>query len=330
MIISQTPFRISFFGGGTDYPAWYRQHGGAVLSTTIDKYCHISCRNLPHFFAYRHRIVYSLIELVNEIEEIRHPSIRECMRQVPTPNGLEIHHDGDLPARSGLGSSSAFTVGMLNTLRAMNGLMSSKSELAKGAIHVEHEMIREAVGAQDQIAAAYGGLNRIAFAQDGSFRVEPLLIPAERRDLLQSHLMLFFTGFQRYATEIAAQKIQNLPHKTTELARMQEMVDEAIAMLSSPATSLDEFGRLLHESWMLKRSLAGSVTTDQIDQIYEAGRAAGAIGGKLLGAGGGGFMLFFVRPEHRGNLQQALSNLVHVNFKFETQGSRIALYDPNF
>ncbi len=330
MIISQTPFRISFFGGGTDYPEWYRQHGGAVLATTIDKYCRISCRYLPPFFEYRHRLVYSVIELVNELDEIKHPAIRECLRFIPPRNGVEIHHDGDLPARSGLGSSSAFTVGMIHTLRALHGQMISKQDLGAQALHIEQDVIQEPVGSQDQLCTTYGGLNRIEFMPDGSYAVAPVILSPERREELQGHLMLFFTGFQRNAWEIATRKIQNFPTTSAQLFRIRAMVDEALEILLSPTTPLERFGELLHESWLLKRSLASGVTTSEIDRIYEAGRSAGALGGKLLGAGGGGFILFFVKPEDRARVRERLSNLIHVSFKFDTGGSRIVLYNPDF
>jgi len=329
MIISQTPFRISFFGGGTDYPQWYRENGGAVLGTTIDKYCQISCRFLPPFFEYKHRLVYSVTELVNEFSEIRHPAIRECLKFLPPGNGVEVHHDGDLPARSGLGSSSAFTVGMIHTLHALRGEMISKMDLAKQALHVEQNLIGEAVGSQDQVAACFGGLNHIVFRQDGSFNVTPVILSAGRRASLHDHLMLFFTGFQRNAFEIASKQIENFPNTRQQLLRIQSMVDEGLGILGDSSIPIERFGELLHEGWVLKRSLAQGVSTSEIDQIYNAGRSAGALGGKLLGAGGGGFILFFVKPEDQARVRARLASLVHVSFAFETQGSRIILYDPN-
>lgn len=329
MIISRTPFRVSFFGGGTDYPAWFREHGGAVLATTIDKYCYISVRELPPFFEHRHRLVYSVIENVREVSEFKHPAVRAVLEWTGNDQGLEIHHDGDLPARSGLGSSSAFTVGFINAMRALQGRHISKEDLASQAIHVEQCLIRESVGSQDQISAAFGGFNHLAFRPDGTYQVSPMILDQARLEALQNHLMLVFTGLSRTAAEVAKSKIENMKQRTQELRTMQQMVDYAIDILSSPATSLTEFGRLLHESWQLKRRLSDRVSNDSIDGLYDAGRRAGAIGGKLLGAGGGGFMLLFVEPERRGQVKEAVRHLIEVPFRFETSGSRIVLYQPN-
>ncbi len=329
MIVTRTPFRISFFGGGTDYPGWYRQHGGAVLATTINKYCYISCRHLPPFFEHRHRIVYSRIENVKSLDEIEHPAVRAVLGWAGCSTGLEIHHDGDLPARSGLGSSSSFTVGLVNALRALDGRYSSKEDLAKNAIHIEQEVIRENVGSQDQISAAYGGFNRIEFHRDGRFDVSPIVLAQDRIAELQGSLMLCFTGFSRIASDIAKSKIENLEKRETELRKMRSMVDEAIEALQSPNTPIDEFGGLLHEAWQYKRSLSEKVTTPEIDRIYEDARQAGALGGKLLGAGGGGFMLLFVRPDSQARVRERLKHLVHVPFRFEDSGSRVVLYQPN-
>jgi D-glycero-alpha-D-manno-heptose-7-phosphate kinase len=329
VIITRTPFRISFFGGGTDYPAWFREHGGAVLATTIDKYCYISCRNLPPFFEHKHRIVYSKIENVREVGEIEHPAVRAVLGWMRWERGLEIHHDGDLPARSGLGSSSSFTVGLIHALHAMRGRYVSKEELAASAIHVEQEVIRENVGSQDQISAAFGGFNRIEFQPDGRFAVDPIVLPKDRRAELHRHLMLFFTGLSRYSGEVAKSKIENFSRREPELRRMGEMVDEAIAMLRDPRVPLADFGRLLHEAWRHKRSLSDKVSTPEIDEIYETARARGASGGKLLGAGGGGFLVLFAAPEKHSDIRAALKNLVHVPFAFETDGSRVVLYQPN-
>ena len=329
MIITRTPFRISFFGGGTDYPGWFRRHGGAVLSTTIDKYCYISCRFLPPFFEHRHRIVYSKIENVRDIRDIEHPAVRAVLDWMRWERGLEVHHDGDLPARSGLGSSSSFTVGLIHALNALLGRYVSKDELANHAIHVEQEVIREAVGSQDQVSAAFGGFNRVSFRRDGAFEVTPVILPRERLAELQRHLMLCFTGLSRYASEVAKSTIDNLAAREAELGRMAEMVDEAIRILAAPSTPIAEFGRLLDESWRHKRRLSEKVSTAQVDELYEAARAAGAIGGKLMGAGGGGFMLLFVAPEHQAKVRARLARLVHVPFEFEADGSRVVLYQPN-
>lgn len=328
MIISRTPFRISFFGGGTDYPDWYKQHGGAVLATTIDKYCYINCRYLPPFFEFKHRIVYSKYEHINEIEQIVHPSVRETFRFMNVSKGLEIHHDGDLPARSGLGSSSAFTVGLLHALYALTGKMVDKKRLAMESIHIEQEMIRENVGSQDQTIVAHGGLNRVDFKGDHDIEVRPLTIGSARTDEFQSRLLLYFTGFSRIASEIAKDTISQLPKRKRELRILHGMVDEAMEILNS-GNSLDDFGRLLDEGWKLKRGLSERISTPHIDAIYEAARKAGAVGGKLLGAGGGGFMLFFVLPEKREAVKAALGSLLRVPFRFETLGSQIIHYSES-
>jgi len=325
MIISRTPFRISFFGGGTDYPAWYRDNGGAVLSTTIDKYCHISCRYLPPFFEHRHRIVYSKFEHVNAIDEIAHPAVREVFRFMDVRDGLEIHHDGDLPARSGLGSSSSFTVGLLHALYALKGRMVGKRRLALEAIHIEQEMIRENVGSQDQAIAAFGGLNRIEFGGEYHIEVRPITIRADRLRLFQDHLMLFFTGFSRIASEVAVDTIRRIPDRREELRSLRDMVDEATGILNGDGP-LDDLGRLLDQGWKLKRSLSENISTSRIDEIYDTARKAGAVGGKLLGAGGGGFMLFFVHPDARKRVREALKSLLHVPFRFEFLGSQIIYY----
>ena len=329
MVIVRTPFRISFFGGGTDYPAWYQEHGGAVLATTIDKYCYISCRSLPPFFEHKHRIVYSRIENVRHHTEIEHPAVRAVLGWANCAEGLEIHHDGDLPARSGLGSSSAFTVGLVHALCAMEGRMASKSGLAGDAIHIEQNLIGEHVGSQDQISAAYGGLNRIEFRRNGSFDVAPVILPPGRSDLLRTHLMLCFTGVSRIAAEVAKSQIENLKNRRAELTKMYEMVEEALAILRDQAKPIEEFGKLLDASWQYKRTLSERVSSPQIDQIYSAAIGAGAIGGKLLGAGGGGFLLLFAKPEHQPAIRKRLSHLVHVPFNFENSGSRVVLYQPN-
>jgi D-glycero-alpha-D-manno-heptose-7-phosphate kinase len=327
MIITRTPLRISFFGGGTDYPVWYREFGGAVLSTTIDKSCYITCRRLPPFFEYHSRVSYSKVENVNHNGAIEHPSVRGCLQYMGVEDGVEIHHVADLPARTGLGTSSAFTVGLLLGLHGLKNQMRSKHALAADAIHVEQEVLREAVGSQDQISAAYGGFNQINFNVDGSFEVRQLIASPERLALLQQHLALFFTGFSRTASEIAKEQIRVTHQRKHELAAMHEMVNEAEAILTNPSRALDEFGNLLHESWQLKRTLTGNITNAHLDEIYQAGRSAGALGGKLLGAGGGGFMLFFVPPEHRQALRTRLKNLLCVPFGFSNRGSHVVVYE---
>ena len=329
MIITRTPFRISFFGGGTDYPPWFREYGGSVLATTIDKYCYISCRKLPQFFEHKHRIVYSRIENVREISEIEHPAVRAVLGWKGVADGLEIHHDGDLPARSGLGSSSSFTVGLIHALTAMDGKRSSKKQLAVAAIEVEQNVIGENVGSQDQVSAAYGGFNRIDFHRDDAFTVEPVIFSEGRKALLGSHLMLCFTGFSRIASEIAKSKIDNLKSREKELFKMYEMVDEGIDILQDANRPIEDFGRLLDVGWQYKRSLSDKVSSPEIDQLYETAIKAGAIGGKILGAGGGGFLLLFAHPEKQDAIREALNRLVHVPFKFENSGSCVVLYEPN-
>ncbi|HEX7684662.1 MAG TPA: kinase [Trinickia sp.] len=329
MIITRTPFRISFLGGGTDYPAWFRQHGGAVLATTINKYCYISCRRLPPFFEHKHRVVYSRIENVVRNDDIEHPSVRAVLNWAHVEDGLEIHHDGDLPARSGLGSSSSFTVGLVHALYGLGGRMANKDELANAAIHIEQNVIGEHVGSQDQISAAFGGFNRIEFHRKGSFDVVPMMMPAERREALRSHLMLCFTGFSRFASDIAKSKIENLNNREKELKCMREMVDEGVGILQNPQRSLDDFGSLLDASWQYKRRLSDRVSTPEIDRIYDAAITAGAIGGKILGAGGGGFLLLYAKPERQAAIRERLKQLVHVPFDFEDTGSRVVVYQPN-
>ena len=329
MIISRTPFRISFFGGGTDYPVWYRQHGGAVLSTTINKYCHITCRYLPPFFDHRFRIVYSKVELTKNRAEIQHPAVREALRFIGINDGLEVHHDGDLPARTGLGSSSSFTVGLLHTLYSLKGVMPSKMQLAQDAIHVEQDLVQENVGSQDQVAAAFGGMNRIEFQSGGDIRVTPIIVDTGLLDVLQNNLMLYFTGFSRYASEIAAEQIRKTPKRKAELRSMLEMVDEAQSILTSKNWRLLDFGKLLDEGWQVKRLLTDYISTPRTNEIYKAARSAGAVGGKLLGAGGGGFMLFFVKPEDKPRVREALNGLLEVPFRFEGYGSHIIFYENN-
>lgn len=327
MIISKTPFRISFFGGGTDYPVWFEKYGGAVLSTTIDKYCYISIRYLPPFFEHKHRIVYANIENVKTIKEIKHPVVKSLLKYFQIKKGVEIHHDGDLPARSGLGSSSSFTVGMLNSFYALKGKIISKSHLAKEAIHIERDILKENVGSQDQVAVAHGGFNKIIFNNDHNFRVEAVTLKKEKIDQLQNHLMLIFTGFSRFASEIALEQIKNTHIKEKELNVMRNMVDNAIEILNSN-TDILEFGKLLHESWQIKKQLSSKISNPGIDRLYENALKHGAIGGKLLGAGGGGFMLLFVKPKDRKKLTKSLKNILEVDFKFELEGSQIIYYNP--
>ncbi|MCB0417315.1 MAG: kinase [Bdellovibrionaceae bacterium] len=329
MIISRTPFRISFFGGGTDYPAWYMKNGGQVLATTFDKYSYISCRLLPPFFEHKFRLVYSNIETVNHPSEMDHPAAKAVLCEMGQEAGLEIHYDGDLPARSGLGTSSAFTVGMINAVYALRGQRISSEELASQALHIEQNVIKEHVGSQDQICAAFGGFNHIKFKRDGSFDVSPMILSKERKQQFESHLMLFFTGFSRTAAKIAKSKIDNFNNREKSLLKMHAMVDEAISIVQRDQTPLEYFGELMHENWELKKSLSDQVSTPKIDEIYDVARSAGAIGGKLLGAGGGGFLCLFVKPEMRSQVREALKHFIHVPFRFENSGSKIVLYQPN-
>jgi len=327
MIISKTPFRISFFGGGTDYPVWYRENQGAVLSTAIDKYCYITIRYLPPFFPHKHRIVYSKIEMVNDINEILHPAVRATLQFLNIDKGIEIHHDGDLPAKTGLGSSSSFTVGLLNSLYALKGVIPSKLQLAKEAIHIERDILKESVGAQDQVAAAFGGFNKISFAGNDEIKIEPITLTEARIKELESHLVLYFTGFSRYASEVAKTQIEKTPDRKRELTLMYQMVDTAVNILNDENKNILEFGKLLNETWQLKKSLTDKISTPEIDDIYQRALEVGAVGGKLLGAGGGGFLLLFIPPEKQKKVREEFKNLLEVKFHFEKGGSRIIYYN---
>jgi D-glycero-alpha-D-manno-heptose-7-phosphate kinase len=326
VIISRTPFRISFFGGGTDYPAWYTRHGGAVLATTIDKYCYITCRHLPPFFEHKYCIVYSKIEYCHAIDQIVHPAVREVLRFVGQERGVEIHHDGDLPARSGMGSSSAFTVGLLHAMHALHGRITHKKQLATEGIHIEQEVLKETVGSQDQVLAAYGGLNHVVFQPGGDISVRPVTISASRMHELNSHLLLFYTGIKRTAASVAETFVAGIDERKRQLRIMRDLVDEGIAILNSDQ-SITQFGELLDEAWQAKRSLSPQVSNAEVDELYARAKAAGALGGKLTGAGGGGFLLLFAEPDRHAQIQDALSSLIHVPFKFDTAGSQIIFYD---
>lgn len=327
MIITRTPFRISFFGGGTDFPEWFKSHGGAVLSTSIDKYCYITCRKLPPFFEYNYRIVWSRIELLKNKDEIFHPSIRETLKYLKDDTSYEISHNADLPARSGLGSSSAFTVGLLNALYAVKGKIVENSRLADEAIHIERDLNKEAVGYQDQIIASHGGFNKIIFNKNQSYTLQPIIIERNRLQDLEGQLMLFFTGFSRFSSVITQKHIQNFGKNDIALKRMHELVDEAISLLQGE-DDLSRFGDLLHETWNLKKTLSDSVSSNEIDEIYHKAINNGAIGGKILGAGGGGFILFFVPKELHQKVRKALDDLIYVPFKFDNSGSKVVLYQP--
>jgi D-glycero-alpha-D-manno-heptose-7-phosphate kinase len=328
MIITSTPLRISFFGGGTDYPVWYRENGGAVLATTIDKRCYITCRHLPPFFEYHTRVSYSKVENVSQNNLIEHPSVRGCLQYLGVDEGVEIHHVADLPARTGLGTSSAFTVGLLLGLYALKSQMRDKHALASDAIFVEQELLKEAVGAQDQVCAAYGGFNRIDFLPEGRIQVTQMVIPRARQLELEQSLALYFTGFSRTASEIAQEQIRETGKRQNELRAMLELVDEAQAIVQDSRRHLDDFGRLLDRTWKLKRTLTSRITNSYIDEIYQAGIEEGALGGKLLGAGAGGFMLFYVPPARRAALRKRLQKLMCVPFSFSDRGSYVVVNEP--
>lgn len=326
MIISRTPYRISFFGGGTDYPVWYRENGGAVLSTTINKFSYITCRTLPPFFDYNYRLRYFHREETQTVDEIKHPSIRECLKYLKLERGIDLVHHGDLPAQSGMGSSSTFTVGLLNTLHGMMNKMSTKRELATAAIHIEQNIIGETVGSQDQVAAAFGGFNKIQFGGDRDYEVTQILIDPAKHKLLESSVMLFFTGLSRTAAKVASDQVSNISAKKLNLRESVLMVDDALNALLKPGDDLREFGRLLDQQWKMKRSYASGVSNIVIDAIYESGIRAGAFGGKLLGAGNGGFMLFLVEPEKQQAVKDALAPLLYVPVRFDKSGSQIIYY----
>tara|TARA_B100001250_G_scaffold366500_1_gene347920 strand:- start:2150 stop:3127 length:978 start_codon:yes stop_codon:yes gene_type:complete len=325
MIISRTPYRISFFGGGSDYPDWYLQNGGQVISTTIDKYIYISVRYLPPFFKHKLRFVWSKIEYVKDIDQIMHPSFREVLKFLNIREGVEVHYDGDIPSRSGVGSSSSFTVGLLNAMYAYQGKMVSPKKLSEESIHIEQNLIGEIVGSQDQTASAYGGFNKISFQKDGNIIVDPIRIKKERKDILEESIMLFYTGIARTAEEIAASYVKDLKEKQNQIVTIQEMVNQAIEIISNG--EILEFGILLDKLWKEKRSLSKDVSNNLIDQIYLKAKSSGAIGGKICGAGGGGFLMLFVERKNKKNVRNALSDLIEVPFKFEPRGSQIIFYE---
>lgn len=327
MIICRTPYRISFFGGGTDYPGWYRSHGGAVLATTIDKYCYLTCRHLPPFFEHRIRVVYRKIETCRHAGEVDHPVVREAMRFLKLDGDVELHHVGDLPARSGMGSSSSFTVALLHALHALRGEMVTKTQLAREALYLEQDALKETVGSQDQVMAAHGGLRHVKFHASGEITIDPLILPRSRVRELESHLMLFYTGIARTAADVAKSYAADLEARRRQLRIMKELVDESVDILCSGG-EIGGFGELMHEGWLAKRSLSAQVSNAEVDAMYESARAAGALGGKLTGAGGGGFLLLFVEPGRRAAVREALGDRLHVPFRFETEGSQIIFYEP--
>jgi len=326
VIISRTPFRISFLGGGTDYPNWYKEHGGCVISTTINKYSFITVRYLPPFFDYKYRIRYFAHEETQTLNEIKHPSVRECAKYLQIKKGFEIVHNADLPAQSGLGSSSTFTVGLLNALYSLKNCMPTKKELVLDAIHVEQNLIGEYVGSQDQTAAAFGGLNKISFNSMNDIEVDPIILPSERRYALQENLMLFFTGFSRNASDLAKVQIEATCNNENKLNTIVEICNEGLSVLIDTKQPIDNFGKLLGEQWKVKRELTDKISNNEIDSIYEAGLSAGALGGKLLGAGGGGFILFYVKKNKQYKVRSALKRLLYIPFSFEFTGSKIIYY----
>ncbi|MPZ74905.1 MAG: kinase [Deltaproteobacteria bacterium] len=327
MIISRTPFRVSFFGGGTDYPGWYRLHGGAVLATTVDKYCYLTCRFLPPFFEHRIRVVYSKIENCQNVDDITHPAVREILRYCRIDRGVEIHHDGDLPARSGMGTSSAFTVGLLHALYALKGHMPSKRQLATESIGIEQDILKETVGSQDQVLAAYGGFKHVIFSANGEITVRPVTVAAERMSELNQHLMLFYSGIKRTASDIAGSYVNGIDGKEEQLRVIADLTKEGISILCGKA-DMAGFGSLLDAAWQAKRHLSSKISNWEVEEIYREALSAGALGGKLLGAGGGGFMLLFVPPSRQSIVKRRLKKLIYVPFKFESSGSQIIFFDP--
>ena len=327
MIITKTPFRMSFFGGGTDMEDYFRENSGAVLSTTFDKYCYVNVRHLPRFFDYSTELSYSKTERVTDVNDINHPAIREAMKML-NMHEIRLTYEADLPARSGLGTSSSFAVGMLNAFYALKGKYADKKKLADEAIYLERVLCNEAGGWQDQIAASFGGFNRINFGSYG-YEVLPIIISPERKKRLNDNLLMFFTGFTRFSSEVQkANAASSTTDKKIMLNQMYDLVDEAEAILVNKDRNLDDFGRLLDNTWKLKRRTGGLVSTNSIDELYARGIQAGALGGKLLGAGGGGFLVFYVQPEKQNEVRKAMSDLMHIPFKFENGGTRVIYYTP--
>jgi len=320
MIVTKTPYRISFFGGGTDYPVWYEKFGGDILSTTINHYCYITLKDLSPFFDYKYRVIWRNLDLAKTIDEIKHPVVREVLKKFNITKNLNIHYDGDLPARSGIGSSSAFTCGFIKTIYTLLNTDIDKKQLALEAIDLEQNILKENIGIQDQIATAFGGLNHIKIKKDGDFVVNPISLKNKDFALLQEHMLLFFTGLTREASDIAAEQISQTKKKEHELLKIQEMAIEALKILNQQNIDFDSFGKLLHESWMLKKSLTNKISNNQIDYLYDTAKNNGAIGGKLLGAGGGGFLLIYAKPENHQKIRDSLQ-LMNVPFTFSDRGA---------
>ncbi|WP_251496227.1 kinase [Otoolea muris] len=326
MIITKTPFRMSFFGGGTDMEEFFRENGGAVLSSTFDKYCYVTVRHLPRFFNYSTELTYSMVERVKDVGDIKHPAIREAMKMLDM-HEIRLVYEADLPARSGLGTSSSFAVGMLNAFYALKGKYADKRRLADDAIHLERVLCQEAGGWQDQIAASFGGMNRINFKTDG-YEVLPVIISPDRKKQLNDRLLLYFTGYTRFGFEIQKENARSWKDRTPQLKEMLYLVDEAQNILVDKYKSLDEFGRLLDYTWRLKRQSGSKISTDDIDVLYKRGISSGALGGKLLGAGGGGFIVFYVDEEHKESVMKAMEGILYIPFKFETEGTSVIHYTP--
>ena len=328
MIITKTPFRMSFFGGGTDMESFFKEHGGAVLSTTFDKYCYVNVRHLPRFFDYSTELSYSKIERVTNVEDIQHPSIRNAMK-MHDMHEIRLTYEADLPARSGLGTSSSFAVGMLNAFYALKGQYAGKKKLADEAIYLERNLCQEAGGWQDQIAASFGGFNRISFNADG-YKVLPIIISPERKKELNNNLMMFFTGFTRFSSYVQKINAVSKKDKMSQFKEMLALVADAESLLTNKNADLDDFGRMLDHTWKLKRQIGSAVSTNSIDELYEKGINAGALGGKLLGAGSGGFLIFYVQPDQQDSVRLAMRNLMYIPFKFEDGGTRVIYYAPEY
>ena len=327
MIITRTPFRMSFFGGGTDMKDFFTEHGGAVISTTFDKYCYVIVRHLPRFFDYSTELSYSKIERVTSIDDIEHPAVRNAMKMLDM-HEIRLTYEADLPARSGLGTSSSFAVGMLNAFYALKGKYADKKKLADDAIYLERVLCNEAGGWQDQIAASFGGFNRINFNKDGTYDVYPLIIHPDRKKQLDDNMLMFFTGFTRFSSDMQKANAKGYHDKTKQLLEMLDLVNQAQEILTDKNSDLDDFGRLLDHTWKLKRQTGGAITTSSIDALYQRGIDAGALGGKLLGAGGGGFLVFYVQPEKKQAVKEAMKDLLYVPFHFEDGGTRVIHYTP--
>ena len=327
MIITRTPFRMSFFGGGTDMKEFFTEHGGAVISTTFDKYCYVIVRHLPRFFDYSTELSYSRIERVTSVDDIEHPAVKNAMKMLDM-HEIRLTYEADLPARSGLGTSSSFAVGMLNAFYALKGKYAGKKKLADDAIYLERVLCNESGGWQDQIAASYGGFNRINFNKDGTYDVYPLIIHPDRKKQLDDNLMMFFTGFTRFSSDMQKANAKGYHDKIKQLLEMLDLVDQAQKILTDKSADLDDFGRMLDHTWKLKRQTGGAITTNSIDELYQRGIDAGALGGKLLGAGGGGFLVFYVQPEKKQAVKDAMKDLLYVPFHFEDGGTRVIHYTP--